>query len=413
MLRSSELTTQASPAPSLRFKINSEDIFPDWTIVQIRDISQVNPKTGNIPESFYYIDLGSVKDGRLLQVRKEQRDTAPGRAQRGLKLYDILFQAVRPYQRNNLFFRLDDGIYIASTGYIVLRPAIDPRLLYQILHREAFVISVLKLCTGTSYPAISPSDLEKILIYIPQSQEEQEKIADFLSAVDKKIDMLEKKKELLEQYKKGVMQQIFSQKMRFKDEAGNDYPSWKHYSLGELGSLYRGHSYTSSDVQSEGHLVIRSSNIQRGHIDYLNELQFVSKEFPEKISLHKNDIVICMSNGSRPLVGKSGVYDGGYEGSITIGAFCSLLRTDQKIVKHLLQTQSYRRHLYILLSGTNINNLRSSDLESLEFFIPSNDQERGKISTFLNCIDMKIDLQDNSVKLLRKWKKGLLQQMFV
>src|SRR5690606_1903724 len=96
-----------------------------------------------------------------------------------------------------------------------------------------FVNKVLLNCTGTSYPSINSSDLGNIEIRVP-SYPEQQKIASFLSSVDKKIAQLQQKKSLLEQYKKGVMQQLFSQKLRFKKEDGSGYPEWEEKRLGEV-----------------------------------------------------------------------------------------------------------------------------------------------------------------------------------
>ncbi|HCA59786.1 MAG TPA: hypothetical protein DEP46_17600, partial [Blastocatellia bacterium] len=100
----------------IRFKAPSGNSFSDWEEKRLRDVCQINPKTGNLPEEFIYIDLESVECGSLNKETTILRGDAPSRAQRVLKRGDILFQTVRPYQSNNLIFDRE-GHYVASTGY--------------------------------------------------------------------------------------------------------------------------------------------------------------------------------------------------------------------------------------------------------------------------------------------------------
>ncbi|MEL7011280.1 MAG: restriction endonuclease subunit S [Cyanobacteria bacterium J06588_4] len=154
------------------------------------------------------MDLEIVNNGILSQPDLLNRKEAPSRAQRVLSKGDILYQTVRPYQRNNLFFNLDDD-YVASTGYAQLRAKINSRFLYQLIFSIDFVNKVLSRCTGTSYPAINSSDLANITITLPNVNYEQEKIANFLTSIDKKIDAVGLQIEKLEKFKKGLLQKMF------------------------------------------------------------------------------------------------------------------------------------------------------------------------------------------------------------
>ena len=109
-------------------------------------------------------------------------------------------------------------------------------------------------------------------------------------------------------------------------------------------------------MQDQGLLVVRSSNIQAEKLDLSSDLQFVNIEAPAKIVMRKGDIAICMSNGSKRLVGKSAVYQGDFGGTITVGAFCSIFRSEHVLAPFLFRTSAYNEFLHILLSGTNINN---------------------------------------------------------
>lgn len=101
---------------------------------------------------------------------------------------------------------------------------------------------ILKIAQGSTVFHTSASDLKKISVNLPSTIEEQHKIAEFLSTVDEKVDALEKKLEALKSLKKGFMQKIFSQELRFKDDSGQDYPPFRDTTIGEEGYFYYGKS---------------------------------------------------------------------------------------------------------------------------------------------------------------------------
>lgn len=187
----------------------------EWVVKKLNDVSNINPKTGDLPENFIYIDLDSVNKGILTKYNQINKVDAPSRAQRCLDVNDILFQTVRPYQMNNLFFELTDNKYVASTGYAQIKSKINSRFLYYYLHYHKFVNNVLSRCTGSNYPAINSTDLKKIKIKIPSSPNEQLLIGDLFHKIDQKIKLLENKHDYYLDFKKYLMQQIFAQKLRF------------------------------------------------------------------------------------------------------------------------------------------------------------------------------------------------------
>lgn len=187
-----------------------------WKKVKLGECREVNPhNTATLPDSFFYIDLESVISGKLIKNQFISKKEAPSRAQRLVLHNDILYQTVRPYQKNNYIFKGNNNQYVASTGYALLRVKnnVDADFIYHLVHTHEFVSEVLGLCTGTSYPAITPSLLNKIEIFVPYKNgqpdlAEQRRIAEILSSVDAKIAAEEKVVEKYKGVKKGLMEEM-------------------------------------------------------------------------------------------------------------------------------------------------------------------------------------------------------------
>ena len=154
-----------------------------WEQRKLREICEVNPTTV-LPDSFEYVDLESVVGTDMISHRREEKLTAPSRAQRLASFGDIFYQTVRPYQKNNYFYELPDRDYVFSTGYAQLRPLCDGRFLFSSLQREQFVSCVLEHCTGTSYPAINANDLAALPLAVPNDIEEQRLVGSILKPID-------------------------------------------------------------------------------------------------------------------------------------------------------------------------------------------------------------------------------------
>ena len=191
----------------LRFKADDGSEFGEWEEKELKEVAEINPKAKKLPANFIYIDLESVEKGQLLLQKNIELQDAPSRAQRLLAKGDVLFQMVRPYQQNNYYFNLS-GEYVASTGYAQIRTKLDSKFIYYALHEKTFLDEVMNRCTGTSYPAINSSDLSSIEIFVP-CLEEQTKIANFLSAIDQKIEVVAQQIEQAKTWKKGLLQQMF------------------------------------------------------------------------------------------------------------------------------------------------------------------------------------------------------------
>jgi len=191
----------------IRFKDENGNDYPVWEEKRLGELAVINPKTKISPNTFIYIDLESVEKGRLIKEALIDLANAPSRAQRYLEKGDILFQTVRPYQKNNYLFNRN-GDYVASTGYAQIRAKGDIDFLYQILHYQPLVNLIIRWSTGSNYPAVNPSDLATIQIKVP-SNSEQKKVGLFLHKLDERIESVITQIAIAQQFKKGLLQQMF------------------------------------------------------------------------------------------------------------------------------------------------------------------------------------------------------------
>ncbi|MBE6486784.1 MAG: restriction endonuclease subunit S [Methanosphaera stadtmanae] len=197
------------------------------------------------------------------------------------------------------------------------------------------------------------------------------------------------------------------------DNKDKDSTNWKKVPLNDLGIFYRGLSYNKDEVVEKGNVVLRSNNIKDNQLNFSpNELQYVSKEIKPELLLQKKDIVICMNNGSKKLVGKSAEYNENITLPITVGAFCSIFRPNNKLTKFLFRTETYKRNIYYIIAGSNINNLKNSEIGDFKFYIPTDINEENKIFELLTNLDKKTNFLEKEIEKNKQFKKSLLSKMF-
>ena len=400
--------------PALRFKNDKGQDFPEWGVAELKQLAEINPKSSRLPDEFIYIDLESVEKGLLLKEDWINLEDAPSRAQRYLSQNDILFQMVRPYQRNNLFFD-KVGYYVASTGYAQIRAYQTPKFLYYCLHLDEFVAEVMNRCTGTSYPAINSDSLSAIELRYPTSKDEQTKIANFLTAVDEKITQLTQKCQLLAQYKKGVMQQIFRQELRFKDENGQDFPEWRLEKLSDVIELHHGYQFRTTDFTSKGLAVIKIGDVINNNLN-LDNLSFIDSsrlnEF-SKFQVKEGDILMSLT-GNIGRVVEVGKLPFVVLQNYRVGKF---VPHDDKVlsnkfIKHLLASDDVFGRFGQLSNQSAQANFGKQDMDKIIVKVPSM-FEQTLIANFLSALDDKLTHTQNQLAAAKQYKQGLLQQMFV
>jgi len=185
----------------------------EWEMVSLQDIATINPKSDPLQNTFIYIDLEAVEKGELRKIQEIMREEAPSRAQRVIDNNDILFQCVRPYQKNNYIHRIlntSNQQWVASTGYAQIRTTELPNYIYHLLNTDEFNRKVMVRCTGSSYPAINSEDLATIHLYYTPDKKEQLKISRLLDLLDKRIATQNKIIEDLKKLKSAIRKKMFS-----------------------------------------------------------------------------------------------------------------------------------------------------------------------------------------------------------
>ena len=185
---------------------------------------------------------------------------------------------------------------------------------------------------------------------------------------------------------------------------------WQKIRLGDLGTSFIGLTYSPKDVvQEDGIIVLRSSNIQDGVLDF-NDIVKVSKKIRPSLFTQEDDILICSRNGSARLIGKNAIIPKKFSG-LTFGAFMMVYRSNQnRFIHHLLNTKRYQTQVAENL-GARINQITSSDLNSFEFFFPC-EKEQTKIAKFIDLINERIATQRRLIEDLEKLKSSIIDKIF-
>ena len=257
---------------------------------------------------------------------------------------------------------------------------------FSLLQRDELIKSIENNIAGSDPPNLSPNEINSILVHIP-SLPEQTKIATFLTAVDEKLTALKQKKTLLEQYKKGIMQKIFSQELRFKDDNGNDFADWEEKKLGEVLKIGSGRDYKHLNV---GDIPVFGTGGLMTMVDqYLYDGQ-----------------TVCI--GRKGTIDKPMFYDGKIWTVDTLFYTHSFKNVIPKFIYFSFQLINWKEHN----EASGVPSLSKSTIEKIVFKIPSI-SEQTKIANFLSAIDEKINHCQEQIEKVGMWKKGLLQQLFV
>lgn len=266
---------------------------------------------------------------------------------------------------------------------------------------------------GARHDRVSIKDSEfmnmKILI---ASLQEQEKIANLLSKVDRYIELQEKKVSELEKYKKGMMQKIFSQKIRFSIDESKKYPEWQQDSLDNLTTYvdYRGKTPLKTD---EGIFLVTAKNIKNGYIDYKASKEFISEDSYNSV-MRRGTVKIgdVLLTTEAPLGNVAQVDRENIALAQRVIKFRGKSQINNSYLKYYFLSENFQNMLNKKSIGTTVQGIQGKVLHKMKIEFPSI-QEQKKIAHFLSKVDLLIEKQNQKLEELKMWKKGLLQKMFV
>jgi type I restriction enzyme S subunit len=244
------------------------------------------------------------------------------------------------------------------------------------------------------------------------TQDEQEKVAAFLTVVDERFGLLKRKKELLEEYKKGVMQRLFSREIRFKDEEGNEYPEWEEKRLGEVLFEHK--------EKSNGTEQVHSVSVHKGVINQIEHLgrSFAALNTDNYNRVYPNDIIYTKSpTGNFPFgIIKRNQKDEEVIVSPLYGVFTAespgLASWLDEFFSSEVNTHNYLSSI-IQKGAKNTINITNRTFLTNSTLVPVDPNEQDRIGLLFGVLNDNIQLVTSEIEALSNFKRGLLQKMFV
>ena len=390
--------------PKLRFKTFNDK----WNIKKLREILEfkngINASKEQYGKGIKFINVLDILNNDFITY-----DNIIGKVNIDKNLLekysvsygDILFQRSSETREEvgmaNVYL---DKNKIATFGGFIIRGkkigSYEPYFMNKLLQTNLVRNEIISKAGGSTRYNVGQDILSEVKIIIPSIQE-QKKIADFLSAVDVRIDLTNQKLELLEKYKKGIMQKIFNQELRFKDKYENNYPKWEEKKIEELFKITRGYVLAKieiKDIRINDYIypVFSSQTLNNGLMGFYNKYLF-------------ENCITWTTDGANAGTVKF------RKGKFYCTNVCGVLISDtynNNCISEILGLET-PKHVSYVGNPKLMNNIMSK----IKITIPISLEEQQKIADFLSSIDNKIEKLSSKLEELKEFKKGLLQQMFV
>ncbi len=325
-----------------------------------------------------------------------------------------------------------DGVISPAYYTFITNKNFDTKFVNYFLQSNYYRKTFFKLGKGVASHdnygrwVLTPEELKNIYLFYPDIKY-QKKISDYLDVKTQKIDSvikkIKKKIELLEEKKLSIINTCITKglnpNVKMKDSniewIGKIPKHWKITKLKYHGSVIIGLSFDKNDIiqDKKGVLVLRSSNVQKGKVNFLDNIR-VKCKISKELYVQEGDILICSRNGSRDLIGKNCIL--GQESlGMTWGVFMSVFRSKfPKFFYWTLNSQVFKSQSGLYLTST-INQLTVSTLENLKFPITLDQTEQEQIDNYLTIktekINKLIDCEFKRINILTEYRQSIISNL--
>lgn len=392
------MTNEMSNVPELRFPEFNEE----WEDNNLKDITTLL-KDGthgthkDVENGPWLLSAKNIKNNTI-NISDEDRKISITDYNKIYKNYtlereDILLSIVGTIGRVSM---VKDPVNIAfqrSVAIIRFSKPLESKFFLYLFGTKEFKKKLYRNQVVSAQPGIYLGDLAKFNIIYPLIIEEQQKIGNFFSKLDRQIELEEQKLSLLQEQKKGYMQKIFSQKLRFKDENGNEYSKWEEVKLQNIANIKKGEQIKKENIDNNGkyyHLNGGTTASNRTNL-------FNTNPFTISISEGGNSCGFIKMN-------KEYFFSGGHNYTLL-----DLSVSNFYLYAYL---KYHEKKIMSLRVGSGLPNIQKKDISNYLIKIPSK-EEQEKIGIFFLKFDELIDTQRKKIEVLKKQKNGFLQKMFV
>ena len=381
--------------PKLRFPM----FEGDWERKSLRDITSLVTK-GTTPKFFTESGINFIKieclNGHNIDTSKclfIDETTHNKELKRSILKEDDLLFAIAGATIGKCTI-VDKSILPANTNQalsiIRLNNNENKNYIFQILTSEAMKKYIIDNISVGAQPNLNLEQINSFSFSYP-TLHEQTRIANFLSSVDEKLNLLKEKKALLEEYKKGIMQKIFNQELRFKDDNREDFEEWEEKNLGQV-STKESSSISANKIEDNfGDYIIYGASGVLKKVDFY---------------LQENDYISIIKDGA----GVGRIFY--CEGKTSVLGTMEMIKPNIEIDTYFLYCLLNNIDFTAFITGSTIPHIYYKDYSKVKCGIPCL-EEQTKIANFLSAIDEKIELVVTQIEDTQEYKKGLLQQMFV